>query len=117
MRCPWRPGRREWLRRATATNKFFGADGTEVQAMWRIIFSLLLVSAASAETEHPVLALGSPAPEFSLPGIDGKVHRLADYAASPVLVVVFTCNHCPIAQMYEQRIQKLETDYRDRGVA
>ena len=85
--------------------------------MWRIFFSLLLVSAASAQTEHPVLALGSPAPEFSLPGIDGKVHRLADYAASPVLVVVFTCNHCPIAQMYEQRIQKLETDYRDRGVA
>jgi len=85
--------------------------------MWRIIFSLLLVSAASAQTEHPVLALDSPAPEFSLPGIDGKVHRLADYAASPVLVVVFTCNHCPIAQMYEQRIQQLETDYRDRGVA
>jgi thiol-disulfide isomerase/thioredoxin len=49
--------------------------------------------------------------------VDGKIHRLADFAASPVLVVVFTCNHCPIAQMYEQRIQQLETDYRDRGVA
>ena len=42
---------------------------------------------------------------------------LADYAASPILVIVFTCNHCPIAQMYEQRIQQLETDYKDRGVA
>src|ERR1700750_1353075 len=85
--------------------------------MWRLIFSLLLVSAAGGQTTHPILALGSPAPDFSLPGVDGKIHRLADYAASPVLVVVFTCDHCPIAQMYEQRIQQLETDYRDRGVA
>jgi thiol-disulfide isomerase/thioredoxin len=49
--------------------------------------------------------------------VDGKVHSLADYGTSPILVVVFTCNHCPIAQMYEQRIQQLEADYRDRGVA
>src|SRR6266403_389483 len=85
--------------------------------MWRMIFSLLLAFAAWGQTTHPILALGSPAPDFSLPGVDGKIHRLADYAASPVLVVVFTCNHCPIAQMYEQRIQQLEADYRPRGVA
>jgi peroxiredoxin len=82
-----------------------------------MIFLLLLSFSASAQDAHPILALGSPAPDFSLPGVDGKIHRLADYAASPILVVVFTCNHCPIAQMYEQRIQQLETDYRDRGVA
>ena len=85
--------------------------------MWRLIFSLLLALAACGQTNHPILAVGSPAPDFSLPGVDGKIHRLADFAASPVLVVVFTCNHCPIAQMYEQRIQQLETDYRKRGVA
>jgi peroxiredoxin len=85
--------------------------------MWRMIFLLLLSFSVSAQNAHPILALGSPAPDFSLPGVDGKIHRLADYAASPILVVVFTCNHCPIAQMYEQRIQQLETDYRDRGVA
>jgi peroxiredoxin len=85
--------------------------------MWRLILSLLLVSVASAQTGHPILALGASAPNFSLPGVDGKTHSLADYAGSPVLVVVFTCNHCPIAQMYEQRIQQLETDYRERGVA
>jgi peroxiredoxin len=85
--------------------------------MWRMIVLLLLSFSASAQNAHPILALGSPAPDFSLPGVDGKIHRLADYAASPILVVVFTCNHCPIAQMYEQRIQQLETDYRDRGVA
>ena len=85
--------------------------------MWRLIFSLVLASAAWGETNHPILAIGSAAPDFSLPGVDGKIHRLADYASSPVLVVVFTCNHCPIAQMYEKRIQQLESDYRDRGVA
>jgi peroxiredoxin len=85
--------------------------------MWRLLFSLLVASAASAQTSHPILALGSSAPDFSLPGVDGKTHSLADYAGSPILIVVFTCNHCPIAQMYEQRIQQLETDYRDRGVA
>jgi len=46
------------------------------------------------QTTHPILAVGSPAPDFSLPGVDGRVHRLADYAASPVLVVVFTCTSC-----------------------
>jgi peroxiredoxin len=85
--------------------------------MWRMIVLLLLSFSASAQNAHPILALGSPAPDFSLPGVDGKIHRLADYGASPILVVVFTCNHCPIAQMYEQRIQQLETDFRERGVA
>ncbi len=85
--------------------------------MWRLVFSLLLATAAWGQTSHPILAIGSPAPDFYLPGVDGKIHRLADYSASPVLVIVFTCNHCPIAQMYEQRIQQLDADYRDRGVA
>ncbi len=62
--------------------------------MWRLIFSLLLAFAAWGQTTHPILAVGSPAPDFSLPGVDGRVHRLADYAASPVLVVVFTCTSC-----------------------
>jgi peroxiredoxin len=66
---------------------------------------------------HPILPIGSAAPDFALPGVDGKIHRLADYAASPILVVVFTCNHCPIAQLYERRIQQLYEDYRDKGVA
>jgi peroxiredoxin len=66
--------------------------------------------------DHPILAAGSKAPDFHLPGIDGKMHSLAEYA-SPVLVLVFTCNHCPIAQVYEQRISKLAADYRGRGVA
>jgi thiol-disulfide isomerase/thioredoxin len=96
--------------------------------MWQLLFALLLAlqqtqgardistAASTTPTGHPILSLGSSAPDFSLPGVDGKTHTLADYAA-PILVVVFTCNHCPIAQMYEQRIQQLEADYHARGVA
>ena len=76
--------------------------------MWRLMISLFLAVATFGQTNHPILAIGSPAPDFSLPGVDGKIHKLPDYAASPVLVVVFTCNPCPIAQMYEQRVQQLE---------
>ncbi|MGA8531882.1 MAG: redoxin domain-containing protein [Acidobacteriaceae bacterium] len=79
---------------------------------------LLSLSAASLYADpHPILPLGSPAPGFNLPGVDGKMHKLSDYASSPVLVVVFTCDHCPIAQMYEQRIERLYDNYRGRGVA
>jgi peroxiredoxin len=86
--------------------------------MWKLLVVLFLsLGVASAEEVHPILALGSPAPDFALPGVDGQVHKLSDYASSPVLVVVFTCNHCPIAQMYERRIQQLATDYKNKGVA
>jgi thiol-disulfide isomerase/thioredoxin len=69
------------------------------------------------DPDHPVLAIGSPAPDFALPGVDGETHRLADFADAKVLAVVFQCNHCPISQLYEARIQQLAADYRDKGVA
>ena len=85
--------------------------------MWKLLLVLIVSLAASAQEVHPTLALGSAAPDFSLPGVDGKTHSLSEYASSPILVVAFTCNHCPIAQMYEQRIQQLAADYKRRGVA
>jgi peroxiredoxin len=85
--------------------------------MWKVFAVLFLVLGAASAEVHPILAIGSPAPDFSLPGVDGQVHKLSDYASSPILVIVFTCNHCPIAQMYEQRIQKLANDYKGKGVA
>ena len=79
--------------------------------------ALLCVASLCVRAQvHPILALGSNAPNFELRGVDGKVHKLSDYASSPVLVVVFTCDHCPIAQVYEQRIEKLFEDYGKRGV-
>src|SRR5579871_59030 len=83
----------------------------------RALFFLIAVSLfADEDDQHPTLALGSPAPDFSLPGIDGKNHTLSEYSGTPVLAIVFTCNHCPTAQLYESRIKKLADDYRGRGV-
>jgi thiol-disulfide isomerase/thioredoxin len=72
---------------------------------------------ASADTHHPPLAIGSPLPDFSLPGVDGKTYTPADFAQAKFLVVVFTSNHCPTAQAYEGRIKQLVTDYSPKGVA
>ena len=74
---------------------------------------------ASGAAPKPVtpLELGAAAPDFALPGVDGKTYRLADFAAAKVLVFVFTCNHCPTAQAYEDRLVQLHADFKDRGVA
>jgi thiol-disulfide isomerase/thioredoxin len=85
--------------------------------MWRSLPFLVLSLSACSVDPHPTLAIGSPAPDFALPGVDGKTHTLTEYSKSPVLAVVFTCNHCPASQLYEGRIQKLVDDYRARGVA
>src|SRR5690349_2844595 len=75
-----------------------------------------VMAAGCSRAAAPALATGAAAPEFSLPGIDGKTHTLRDYASSPVLAVVFTSNSCPASQDYEARIAKLHDDYRARGV-
>jgi len=67
--------------------------------------------------KYPPLTLGSPAPDFKLPGVDGKNWELKDFAKARILAVIFTCNHCPTAQAYEERIKQLVTDYEARGVA
>jgi peroxiredoxin len=80
----------------------------------------LSVSTAAAVADPPglkTLPVGSAAPDFQLPGVDGKTYRLLDFAGAKVLVVIFTCNHCPTAQAYEGRIARLHGDYRDKGVA
>ena len=86
-------------------------------------FTLALAPAfAQDEVAHPaadappILKVGSPAPDFNLPGIDGKKHSLAEYSSAKVLALIFTCNHCPVAQMYEKRIKQLAADYSGRGV-
>jgi peroxiredoxin len=67
--------------------------------------------------EHPTLPIGSAAPNFKLPGVDGKTYSLASFKDAGVLVIVFTCNHCPTAQAYEDRVIRLTADYKDKGVA
>jgi peroxiredoxin len=64
-----------------------------------------------------VMKIGDTAPDFkNLLGVDGKKHSLSDYAASNVLVVMFTCNHCPYVQAYEGRMIALQAEFQDKGV-
>ncbi len=88
-----------------------------MQRPWLWLLTAFLLGPVRAAEPPAPLALGAPAPDFELPGVDDRVHRLADFAAARVLVVVFTCNHCPTAQYYEERLKQIVTDYRDRGVA
>jgi peroxiredoxin len=81
------------------------------------ILVLALVVQLVVAKDVTTLAIDAPAPELNLPGVDGKTYRLADFADAKVLVVIFTCNHCPTAQAYEQRIMKLHADYLERGVS
>jgi thiol-disulfide isomerase/thioredoxin len=71
----------------------------------------------AAEVSYPPLKIGASAIDFAMPGVDGKTYQLKDFAAARVLVLVFTCNHCPTAQAYEARLKQLAKDYAGRGVA
>jgi len=62
------------------------------------------------------LQIGDPAPAFSLPGTDGRTCALDGLSDKPVLVVVFSCNHCPYVQAYEDRLVAIQRDYAGRGV-
>lgn len=69
------------------------------------------------EQEVKTLEIGAAAPDFNLPDENGKYLTLQDFKNAKVLVVIFTCNHCPTAQAYEDRIIALTADYKDKGVA
>ena len=69
-----------------------------------------------AQADHPTLHIGQMAPDFLLPGIDGKDYSLKDFDDNKFLVIIFTCNHCPTAQSYEDRIIQLVDDYQGKGV-
>ena len=62
------------------------------------------------------LQLGDRALVFRLPGVDSRTYGLEDFADKPVLVVVFSCNHCPYVQAYEDRLIAIQCDYLERGV-
>ncbi|NJB72415.1 thiol-disulfide isomerase/thioredoxin [Saonia flava] len=67
------------------------------------------------ETPKPIEP-GTKAPEFNLPGVDGKNYSLSDFDEHETLVILFTCNHCPTAQAYEDKFIKIVDDYKDKGI-
>lgn len=80
------------------------------------ILSLLFFSISAFASDPVTLAIGAKAPDFTLPGTDGKNYSLRDFNANKILAIVFTCNHCPTAQAYEDRIKQLVIDYKSKGV-
>ena len=66
--------------------------------------------------ETPPPELGAPCPDFRLPAVDGRAYARDDFAASPVLVVMFICNHCPYVKAVEERLIGLRREYGARGV-
>jgi peroxiredoxin len=63
------------------------------------------------------LQIGEPAPDFELPGVDGDTYSLGSFQDAKVLVVVFSCNHCPYVVGSEDRMKAFHADYADKGVA
>jgi peroxiredoxin len=83
-----------------------------------VVVLLLIANPFTGNGQHPeTLKTGSQAPDFNLKGVDGKMYSLKSFASSPILAVVFTCNHCPTAQAYEERIKKITADYKGKKVA
>ena len=81
-----------------------------------LVFFLVSFSGKHNADDPATLAIGAKAPDFKLPGTDGKTYSLASFAKAKILVILFTCNHCPTAQAYEDRIIKLTGDYKNKDV-
>jgi len=63
------------------------------------------------------LKIGSVAPEFNLPGIDGNIYSLNHFNGGKGFIIIFSCNHCPYVRAYENRIKKIQSDYGNKGVS
>jgi peroxiredoxin len=89
-----------------------------IKSMSKYLILLLLIGTALmfGQEEHKTLEIGSYAPDFKLPGIDGKNYSLNSFSKADILVIIFTANHCPTAQAYEDRIIKLVNDYKNKHV-
>jgi peroxiredoxin len=69
------------------------------------------------KTASTMLPLGSQAPDFSLPDVDGRTVSLDDFRDAPALLVVFMCNHCPFVKHIAEELARLGKDYQARGAA
>jgi peroxiredoxin len=87
-----------------------------IKLLLTVLFFIPFAILAQVKKEEPkTLKPGTKAPDFNLKGVDGKTHSLSDYDDADVLAVLFTCNHCPTAQAYEQRVIDLVDDYKEKS--
>ena len=83
-----------------------------------LTFAVAAVAMLVAGTSFAAkLKIGDAAPKWSgIPGVDDKKHGLSDYKKAKLIVLVFTCNHCPVAVAYQDRLIALQKDYKAKGV-
>lgn len=70
----------------------------------------------TANLEHPLMPIGTAAPDFALKGTDDKIHTLSEFSKGKVLVVMFESVHCPVSENYEGRMRALYDAYHAKGV-
>jgi peroxiredoxin len=80
------------------------------------VFASLTLPLLAAPQDVKTLEIGAPAPDFTLPGVDGQSHSLSDFQDDQLLVIIFTCNHCPDAVAAQERIKSLAADYKKHKV-
>lgn len=97
-------------------NKFQKSKLEHMRILIQLILLISLVYQSQAQHNVETLAIGKHAPDFNLPGIDGKNYSLKDFSQYKILTVIFSCNHCPTAQAYEDKIIRAVKDYRPEGV-
>ena len=86
---------------------------------WKLAVAVaaVVILSATSGSYAAKLQIGDPAPDWSgIVGVDDKDHSLSEYKRAKIVVVVFTCNHCPVAVAYEDRLIQLQKDYRKQGV-
>jgi len=100
----------------TARHISIGLMAVACMALASYVTSSTSAWAADAATQQGV-EIGQQGPAFNgLEGVDGKTHSLDEYADAKLVVLVFTCNHCPVAQAYQDRLIELAEDYQGKGV-
>lgn len=77
-----------------------------------VVIALVIMSFSTLTSGYKV---GDKATDFKLKSVDGKMYSMADYNDAKGFIVVFTCNHCPFAVKYEDRIVALAKKYKPLG--
>jgi peroxiredoxin len=102
---------------ARSTEPANTASSTAATPSAEIDSEVVQTAATIEESEQPSGEIGAPAPAWeSLTGTDDKQHSLQDLSEAKAVAVIFTCNSCPVAIDYEDRIVALANDYKDKGV-
>lgn len=80
-----------------------------------LLFVAFIVAAAFTSIAPTSYKIGDTATDFKLKSVDGKMYSMSDYKKAKGFIVVFTCNHCPFAKKYEDRINDLAKNYKSKG--